>query len=349
MENEKHETGLEVSGSATRKIPEKMEYGTHTLVMIMNNLCNLECSHCYLQYNGNGQSFITPELIDAAINSSVKHLVIAGKESFVNDKSAEITRRIVEGTLSTGKTVSIISNGINIPKYLTADFPRPTFIDVILDGGPESYRITRHNKTGKDFYPMALAGAKRVLGLGIPLNILNTIHSNNVRHLDDLMTPVLELNGLPRVMFSPYIVTRNDGTNNVSGLKLERVIEELSQTQKFMDYKESCLFLDPFTSGNIEGKIDALSDKYGMREKVKMASRNQIAQIMRFTYDGLITTPQESIHPSLYGETGCKFNPETEKLDDALERIRRRNVAEIFRHQSDYQLIKSNGRLKWAE
>ena len=333
-----------MAGSASKEVPKENRYGTHTLVMTMNNLCNLECGHCYLQYDS-GDSFITPGLVDSVVNSSVKHLVIAGKEPFVNGKSAEITRKIVEGAFSTGKTISVISNGINLPNYLNRDFPKPSFVDISFDGGPESYKLTRHNKTGKDFYQSAFAGAKRVLDLGIPLNVLHTIHSKNIRHLDDLMIPALELNGLQSVIFSPYIVTRNDGINDVNGLSLEVVIKELSQTREFMDYKEAYLFLDPFTSGNIEGKIDGLSDKYGMQGKVKMVSRNQIAQIMRITHNGLVMTPQDSVHTSLYGMNGYKFNPERERLDNVLETIRQENVRTIFSNPSMgyFQLNQTGG------
>ena len=316
-----------MAGSASKDVP---EYGTHTLVMTTNNLCNLECGHCYLQYDSKGSPLISNELIDAAVNSSVKHLALVGKEAFVNGRSAEITKRITESALSKGKTVSIISNGINLPNYLTRDFPKPTFVDISFDGGPESYKITRHNKTGKDFYSMAFAGAKRVLDLGIPLSVLHTIHSKNIGHLDDLMTPVLELDGLQRAMFSPYITTQNDGVNDVNGLTIEKTIEELSQTTRFMDYKNSHLFLDTFTSPRIEEKIDRLSHKYGMNEKTIVIPKEVLAQIMRLNYNGKVLTPQESVHTSLYNGLGYNFSPKTEKLDDVLERIRRRNVREIF-------------------
>jgi len=35
-----------IAESASKEVPEEMEYGTHTLVMTTNNLCNLECGHC---------------------------------------------------------------------------------------------------------------------------------------------------------------------------------------------------------------------------------------------------------------------------------------------------------------
>ena len=85
-----------MAGSASKDVP---EYGTHTLVMTTNNLCNLECGHCYLQYDNHDSPFISNELIDAAVNSSVKHLALVGKEAFVNGKSAEITKRITESAL----------------------------------------------------------------------------------------------------------------------------------------------------------------------------------------------------------------------------------------------------------
>ena len=334
-----------IAESASKEVPEEMEYGTHTLVMTTNNLCNLECGHCYLQYDNHDSPFISNELIDAAVNSSVKHLALVGKEAFVNGKSAEITKRITESALSRGKTVSIISNGINLPNYLTRDFPKPTFVDISFDGGPESYKITRHNKTGRDFYPMAFTGAKRVLDLGIPLSVLHTIHSRNIGHLDDLMTPVLELDGLQRAMFSPYITTQNDGVNDVNGLTIEKTIEELSQTTRFMDYKNSHLFLDTFTSPRIEEKIDRLSHKYGMNEKIIIIPKEVLAQIMRLNYDGKVLTPQESVHTSLYNRLGYNFNPKTEKLDEVLERIRRRNVGKMFSisNSEDSQLNQTGG------
>ena len=111
-----------------------------------------------------------------------------------------------------------------------------------------------------------------------------------------------------------------------------------------MEHPKSYIFLDTFTSPGIEETIDGFSNKYGMQGKIMFASRSQIAQIMRFTYDGLVTTPQESIHTSLYGEEGYRFNPKTERLDNVLETIRRRNVKEIFQPQlENSQLNKQLG------
>jgi len=302
------------------------QYGTHTLVVTMNNTCNLECTHCYLQYDHPESGLISDELIRDINSSSVRHVVIGGKEPFVSGKSSKITSKMIEGAHASNKRVSVITNGTRLEKFLAEDFPKPDFMDISFDGGPKSYGITRG-----DHYDQSFKGAERVLELGIPLHILHTIHSGNVEFLDDMMTPQLDLEseGLKMAIFSPYIVTNNDGVNKAGYLPVEDMIKELSRTRKFMEFDKSFILLDPFTVPGMEDQFEKLSKNYGMKGKMKMVSREQIARIMRVTYNGIVLTPQQSPHPSVYDTVGFRYDSKVESLDETLERCRKGNLEEI--------------------
>ena len=58
-----------------------------TITLTVNNLCNLQCPHCYLQYDGEENKYIGSEVLEHLYKADFKHLVIVGKEPFVNKKN----------------------------------------------------------------------------------------------------------------------------------------------------------------------------------------------------------------------------------------------------------------------
>src|SRR5688500_15997163 len=103
-----------VAGSAV--LNAKVAGKLHTVTLTVNNRCNLHCPHCYLQYDGIDR-LIAPEAIDYLFDrpSSLRHVAIVGMEPLVTRRSVEVCGTIIHRAKQAGITVSLITNGINLP------------------------------------------------------------------------------------------------------------------------------------------------------------------------------------------------------------------------------------------
>src|SRR4051812_33903172 len=84
------------------------------VTLTINNVCNLSCPHCYLQYGGE-TSLIGPDNVFRVMSSSFRHLCIVGMEPLANRASSDVVSELVTKATTLGKTVSLITNGLNLP------------------------------------------------------------------------------------------------------------------------------------------------------------------------------------------------------------------------------------------
>ena len=171
-----------VSGTAIM-LPKGRE-GLHTITLTVNNQCNLHCPHCYLRYNGDN-NLVSRETIDFIFKpeSLFRHLVIAGKEPFFDRRSAEICRIAISEAESNGISMSLITNGINVP-FLGADgLSAISFLDISLDGGKifyPQYRGVPISRLETSLSWLKTNGFSNY-------NALEILNNLTLRHIDDMM------------------------------------------------------------------------------------------------------------------------------------------------------------------
>lgn len=288
-----------VAGTAIIDL-KKEEPKVKMVALTINNLCNLKCPHCYLQYNGT-DNLISNHTIENIMNQDFDHIAIVGMEPFLNKKTIEITSRIATRARDSGKTVSAISNGLGfhmIPENILNLFD---FIDLSLDGGPETYQ----NFRGASFDKI-IKNTRYLIEKGARLRIINVLCEDNIYNVND-MIKLEQIFPTELIMFSPYMQSENFGSNSVKTIPVSKILHHLSESKSFLESKVSVFLLDAYHF--LDGKesltdIIQLSKQLGIQHKVHIVPYTPLTLgTIRVTYDGLIMPPSTAMHPALYNNS----------------------------------------------
>lgn len=272
------------------------------VTLTVNNVCNLRCPHCYLQYAGEND-LISDTLVDFVVSARFAHLAIVGKEPLANPSSAHRCCRIIQRAIESGKTVSMITNGLGLHELPSDVFAHLDWIDVSLDGGPatyESYRGASFDTLVRNLQWVEANGYNRV-------NALNTLSSRNACNVDDIVSAAAE-HPFSRIVFSPYVETLHQGRTDVDFLSLHELCRALAASRLFMDTTRTVLLLGAhayYSRGISPAEIEDVLSIYSLAEKTVLVTQDPLMLgFVRVTYDGLILTPYESLHPAMYRQVG---------------------------------------------
>jgi sulfatase maturation enzyme AslB (radical SAM superfamily) len=268
------------------------------VTLTVNNVCNLRCPHCYLQYLGES-NFMEPGVAAEVMRHGYEHLAIVGKEPLVDRKSANQCAELIAGCLATGKSVSVITNGLGLPFLDATALQRLRWIDLSLDGGPESYSRYR-----KGSYARIIENLGHVRSnSATPVNALHVLSDTTVDRMGDMMAIRSDFD-FNRIVFSPYQETRNDGLNVVSSLPLNGLLTALSECTAFLDEQSAFLLLGPDTfleQGYHDEAVIEMVHGFNLRDKVRLIPHDPLMLgFVRVTYDGMVLSPKASLHPSEY-------------------------------------------------
>jgi MoaA/NifB/PqqE/SkfB family radical SAM enzyme len=288
-----------------------------TITLTINNNCNLTCSHCYLQYEKKN-FLVEGNTIDSIFNANFEHLAIVGKEPFVNKASISLLEDLIERCYLKNKTVSVITNGIGLANLKPEVVNYLDYIDVSFDGGPETYHLYRKGSFNKIITAIHNIQSQS----DVTFNALNTISTGTIDNIDDMMA-IKQFANFKIIMFSPYLQTKHDGVNNVSFVQLSDILKRLSDSKPFMDASESLLLLDTYHTeqeGVSNKTLDELIASYGLSSKIKLIEKDPLNYgIIRVTYDDLVLTPYESIHPKNYKQS--HFLASNTNLNEVFEEM----------------------------
>jgi MoaA/NifB/PqqE/SkfB family radical SAM enzyme len=274
----------------------------HTVTLTINNDCNLSCPHCYLQYQGS-VSIIADDLISFICEDNFEHLAIVGKEPLYNSESLAICEKIAERAVAKSKTVSLITNGLNLSLIKPRLLEHLSYIDLSLDGGPATYSQYRKASLSK-----ILSGLEHLRRNGFKnVNALHVLNTRTADNVDDMMR-VKEFFDFRRVMFSPYVKTSNFGANAVDALEIEALLSSLSRSELFMSEPNAVLLVGtenlPPESGRRDNVLE-LANRYGLAEKIHHIAEDPLLYgIIRVTFDGYVLTPYQSLHTTEYRKVG---------------------------------------------
>lgn len=296
------------------------------VALTVNNKCNLKCPHCYLQYNG-PSGYFSEKLQTKLISQPFEHLAIVGMEPFVSRDAARRTIELASRAKSVGKSVSAITNGYGL-RFLEGHTESLfDFIDVSFDGGVETYSRFRGG---------SLSHLRRNLDCVQPRNLrmkaLHTLFKENIKNIDDMLT-VLHFYDFSSVIFSPYVETLNEGTNDVEHISIFDILNALAESQSFLEESRAYLLLDHYHLASeraAEFSVRAEVARLNLTRKVHFVPHTplQIGSV-RVTYDGLIMAPATALHTSLY--RGNQPRLEEESIGSAYRKFlqQERAAAEV--------------------
>lgn len=269
------------------------------VTLTINNSCNLCCPHCYLQYKAEDRDLIDWADVGHVFESRFRRLCIVGKEPLSNRHAAALTSRLVAAAADTGRSSSLITNGLNLRLLNARTFELLDWLDVSLDGGPQSYAGYRGGSYSKLVHGIEYA---RDSGLD-DLRILHTVSSGNLEATDEALAAALSFQ--PRhVVVSPFQATRHDGKQSVAMVPPSRLLRALEQAGAHADDR-IWLALDRGYATHFDESeaVSLASELFG--DRLLYIDSDPIDRgIIRVTYDGLVLSPFESVHTADYGQCG---------------------------------------------
>ncbi|HMW64439.1 MAG TPA: radical SAM protein [Accumulibacter sp.] len=274
----------------------------HTVTLTINNQCNLACPHCYLRYQGS-EDEITEEILAHIWDSSFKHLAIVGMEPLLNRGSAGLVGSIASRARRSGKTTSIITNGINLNLLSGEALDHLSFIDVSLDGGERSYEQYR-----KGSLPKLRSGLAYLRRTGFrSVNALEVLNDVTKAYVDDMMAFATE-EGFATVLFSPFVPTISAHKYRIRVLPVAEALDVLGASRAFMDSANAQLLIDTyhcFFEGITLDQAVAAARARGMEHRVRFVTTDPTRLgVMRLTYDGLVLSSFDALNTATYGLYG---------------------------------------------
>lgn len=290
-----------MAGSAILYAPNQSNK-LHTVTMTINNSCNLQCPHCYLQYSGS-KSTISENILQKVYCSNFNHLAIVGKEPTLHP---ELLEKIVLEMKRNGRTASIITNGIQLNNLSTETLQNLSYIDVSFDGGPETYFKNR-----KSDYQKIISNIKDAKARGCShINALHTLYKENIADIDDMVMISRDIE-FDHILFSAYQESRNNGKNSVVSLRLiDEILPALAKSKEFCSQPTAKLLI-----GKLESQAPEFNQKLlkkisqlKLEDKVLFDPVDPLLKgFIRLNYDGMVMVPLDSIHPKNYHSTSVEL------------------------------------------
>ena len=302
-----------IAGTAILHAPKENEGKLHTVTLTVNNSCNFECPHCYLQYSGPNTT-LSIEDAGRVLDSDFSHLVIVGKEPTL---SPEIVEYLVKENFK--RKTSMISNGLKLDNISQERLNDLTYIDISFDGGPETYSQRRKADFRiiiENIFKAYTAGAKH-------FNALHTLYAENTKNIKDMMRIEESFPHFETIAFSPYKVPHNHGSVSVSKNSIKEIFEALVNNNAFMDSSKTRLLLtnSDLTSGNPKKMLSNL-ETYELKDKVFYVGNPLDMGFIRVNYDGRVIAPDDATHPLLYRLKGYSIKDKQFKsLNEIFDKL----------------------------
>ena len=177
-----------------------------SIALVVNNECNLNCRHCYLQIPDFAGIRLEPDdwakIVDTAVASGVDQLLVVGKEALVGSTGPKVLVKLAESrakhpNLRTG----LITNGHFLHKHWDLlQSGSLSHLDLSMDGDEEDHDAIR----GSGSFAAVRDNLKTAADLlGERLFVTMTVQKRNLARLDKALVAFAEL-GVRSVAFAPY-------------------------------------------------------------------------------------------------------------------------------------------------
>jgi sulfatase maturation enzyme AslB (radical SAM superfamily) len=270
-----------------------------SIALTINNVCNMECPHCYLNLVS-AKNYITDTVLaklrDDYFMAEVKEVVVVGKEPLANLRSIDIVTRLAE-MLPSKINLSIITNGIGLPHLPETTASHLSEVCLSLDGGPATYDHFRgeasvgQRHTWSDVVASVASLRRRSL-----LTILHTV-SDSTQDIDDMMS--MEALDPNKILFSPFVKTGYVTDQALEVLSIPDLFATFSQSKKFVNTSNAFLVLGTHSAQGVpREELREMVAASGLGGKVRWLGSSE--QYVRITHDGKVLTSAEALNMLAY-------------------------------------------------
>jgi MoaA/NifB/PqqE/SkfB family radical SAM enzyme len=237
-------------------------------------------------------------VINHILACDFERICIVGKEPLADARSVDTVCRIIELASQSGKTVSLVTNGLNGDMLPDSALKKLAWVDVSVDGGQLTYGTYRRaswEKLRRSVTSMRARGLRE-------LRLLHTLSATTVSSIVDMVEAGDALSA-SHIVFSPYQPTRAQGVQGAIPISPTEIIEAIEpfagdrRIHLSFDAGYASRFKD--TARAIELATSLLGDRFTYVD-TDPVDRG----IIRVTYDGLVLTPFEAVNTTDYQALG---------------------------------------------
>lgn len=177
-----------------------------SLGLVVNNECNLNCTHCYLQIPrlaGNRlNSKEWQRVIDSAVQDGIEQFLVVGKEALFGKTGPEVVAMLGQlRSLHPDVRTGLMTNGILLHQYFDlVESANLDHMDISMEGDARDHDAIR----GSGAFDAVRANVGRAARLlGEKLFVTMTLQKRNIGRIDKALMAFAEM-GVRSVSISPY-------------------------------------------------------------------------------------------------------------------------------------------------
>lgn len=177
-----------------------------SIALVVNNECNLNCTHCYLQIPDFAGVRLGSDdwakVIDTAVASGIEQLLVVGKEALVGSTGPKVLAKLAEVRAKHPKLrTGLITNGHFLHKHWDLfESGSRSHLDVSMEGDEQDHDAIR----GTGSFAAVRENLKTAAALlGERLFVTMTVQKRNLARLDKALLAFADL-GVRSVAFAPY-------------------------------------------------------------------------------------------------------------------------------------------------
>jgi MoaA/NifB/PqqE/SkfB family radical SAM enzyme len=208
----------------------------------VNNICNLECRHCYVGYSKSTDSLSLQEwtsTFDELISLGARTFGNVGKEPLLNwEKTKPLLEYMkLKKPRYPDLRFGFVTNGVLLDdmKIAELDAIMPDYIDISLDGNNKVHDFIRGEGTYEALM-LNLHKLSRYAALREKVFISFTLNRMNASCIDEVIRTVYEM-GYKNLLISPYVTL---DTNDMLYISDDRIIASVNRLLKgeLIDFSE---------------------------------------------------------------------------------------------------------------
>jgi MoaA/NifB/PqqE/SkfB family radical SAM enzyme len=298
------------AGSVIAKLPDTpRKDGKLILTVTINNICNLKCDHCYLEYQASSK-YMRDDLVEKIFLMNPEIVTIVGKEPLVDEPSMKIVEKIVNHSYNRGVKSYLITNGYNLSKLPLETLKKLSNVDISYHG---------YSNTGIPNYLEKVENGVRYATKHTHTSLLAVLTDETIKNID-IVIKFAKKNGVNEVYFSPFLHTYKPTSYTVNALDMGDLFHILKTNEAFMNSENTYLLMDmyhieyekKYTSDEIDEmiKLDGLEHKVIFHKTLP-----EKLGIVRLTYDGKVLKAFDALNTLKYDEAYVSF----EKFIETME------------------------------
>lgn len=219
-----------------------------TVTLVVNNVCNLRCRHCYLQVPRLDAAPLDSDewgrVLESLMQTDPELICLSGKEVLAESTGVSVLRRLamLRDVDRPAHRLGLITNGTLLHRHREALIgAKPSYVDISVDGLPEAHDAVRGTGAFAAVLPN-LQWAARTFGPRLFVDV--TLQRDNVRRVIDTVAFLhrLEVSNVELGFYRPLPYT--DGALALSLSDVAGVFDRLDELETIPDARHLKVLMD---------------------------------------------------------------------------------------------------------